>query len=191
MRLLSIAFALPLLAALLVAAAVSPAAAQSSVWRKIGAWQIHAVPNGVCLALTASAQGSILSVRLHKDTNVVSLMLADTSWRWIEPGARYPLTLQVAPASAEVSGMGATGNDGKLPSLTIANQSRALLDQLGRAPSLRLGHRGQSIATIDLTDAASAIAAMLECQRLDGRQPPPAAQPSPPPRSRKADPFGN
>jgi len=164
--------------------AVAPAAAQIRLWKKVGEWNVHPHATLGCIAVRDTADGLFLSFSLDPRDDRTIVTIGNRKWQSIKDGQAYEVVLHLPPAPPwATTARGIRGKDSSLPILGAVGASREYLDRFARASSFELEYRNEIIGRVDLTGSSAAIAALLECRRSGGEQPPSVAPVAPAPPS--------
>jgi len=181
MRLLSIAIALPLLAAI----AAAPAAAQSTPSTRAGSWMID---EAGCMLTVGGKSAPLVLLRYKRPSDTVLLFVGSldlSEKREIAPGRDYDIVFGFAAGAAvAVTMRGRELSGGERLLSAERSDWTTLLDNLAAARSVELRMNGNSIGSVDIGGGAQAVAALRQCRQTGGSvarpAPPPATSPSPP-----------
>lgn len=160
---------------------VQPAQAQQKTWKNIGDWTILASASGQCAAVVDWPGERYLVLSWVEEADGSMLTFGARGWRSIASDRTYNVVLHLPPAppmAVAATGLREGASDGR-PMLLVAAEGRALLDNVARAAALEVEYKGEIIARFELAGSSAAIAGMIECQRLGGRQPPAGQTPPP------------
>lgn len=190
MRVIS-AFALAVLATMLLSIAPASAQAQPQPARRSGQWFIFDATHGPgCTisptdrALAATRPETVVVVLSYDPpTRKFLFLLSSESWNF-RPDETYDIGLRFEGGAALRLRLPASRSNGRIVLFDFERDRGQLLNEFATRATLAIDHGGRSIGVVALDGGAPAIAALLDCQaRHEGFARPRAAAPQPPPQS--------
>ncbi|WP_332716095.1 hypothetical protein [Pelagibacterium mangrovi] len=178
----------------ILAVVASPIAAQDAqVWDTIGNWTIavDTTLDNSCFALTVFEGDTYLRLGLNVTEAMLPyyMILGNPSWRSIEEGKDYELTLQFDNAPAWTATAVGTYM-GDLPSLMLQAAEFDFIDEFARKHTLQITFMGRRVDSLSLSGSARATQELATCQIAMDRTGLPSTDPfETRPASAPKDPF--
>ncbi len=172
---------LTILAAGVALSAVPAAAQDTTLWKKVGDWEISIDPtirNG-CYAVATWNGGTVLRIGLNPEEDNFYFLIGNDAWASLQANQPYDIEIQFDNrAPWEVSAQGLQFNPGETVYLHAESTKFEFIEEFMRLTRMKISYQGEEIDQLRLTGSSRAFKEVMACQEeMKTREPEPGTDP--------------